>query len=347
MSKESKKLTEEEFVAAFKALHPVIQKRVFAQLKNPFGNENLSINTFMEELRDKRFRKGIACPHCDSVKVVRNGTRKGRQKYMCSACSRHFSDHTHTPLRGTHYPDLWPIFMEDMISGKSIRETAKRLNVAVSTIFNWRHKVLTALKRMEPKEFEGLLEVDETYFLYSEKGNKNIVGRKPRKRGGSSKTRGLGPDQVCVFVGRDRTKETHAKVACMGQINKAKAQSILAPYVKAVSTICSDANSTWKAFTRSAKKDHVILNASKNERVKNIYHIQNVNAFHSRLKCWMGRFKGVATKFLDNYLTWFRFIDAHSPQAVSTKKLELLLTACLPISPERYIDIQNTNFSLP
>jgi hypothetical protein len=61
----------------------------------------------------------------------------------------------------------------------------------------------------------------------------------------------------------------------------------------------------------------------------------------------MGRFNGVATKFLDNYLTWFRFIDAHSKQALSAKKLELLLTACLPISPDRYLDIKNTGFILP
>jgi hypothetical protein len=60
-----------------------------------------------------------------------------------------------------------------------------------------------------------------------------------------------------------------------------------------------------------------------------------VNAFHSRLKNWMERFKGVATKYLDNYLTWFRFFDARANEAMTAKRLELLLTACLPISPDR------------
>jgi hypothetical protein len=45
------------------------------------------------------------------------------------------------------------------------------------------------------------------------------------------------------------------------------------------------------------------------ERVKGIYHIQNVISYHSSLKSWMERFKGVATKYLDHYLRWFQFLD--------------------------------------
>lgn len=33
--------------------------------------------------------------------------------------------------------------------------------------------------------------MDETYFLYSEKGQRKIKDRKPRKRGGSAKKRGI------------------------------------------------------------------------------------------------------------------------------------------------------------
>ena len=38
-------------------------------------------------------------------------------------------------------------------------------------------------------------------------------------------------------------------------------------------------------------------------------HIQNVNAYISRLKRWMRRFNGFATRYLDNYLGWWRMID--------------------------------------
>lgn len=43
--------------------------------------------------------------------------------------------------------------------------------------------------------------------------------------------------------------------------------------------------------------------------VKGAIHIQNVNAYHCRLKLWVNRFHGVATHYLDNYLGWFRSLD--------------------------------------
>ena len=39
-------------------------------------------------------------------------------------------------------------------------------------------------------------------------------------------------------------------------------------------------------------------------------HINNVNAYHGRLKQWLNRFNGVATKNLPNYLGWRRALEA-------------------------------------
>ena len=43
------------------------------------------------------------------------------------------------------------------------------------------------------------------------------------------------------------------------------------------------------------------------------WHVQNVNAYVSRLRGWMQHFKGVATKYLDSYLGWFRMLDRSGP----------------------------------
>jgi len=75
---------------------------------------------------------------------------------------------------------------------------------------------------MDIEHFDGIVEIDETYFLYSQKGQRGITDRKPRKRGGKSKHRGISHEQVCVLVARDRTKATVSKVACMGRIMKTK-----------------------------------------------------------------------------------------------------------------------------
>ena len=76
-------------------------------------------------------------------------------------------------------------FIECMVKGLTLRKCAEKLGIALSTAFVWRHKVLAAMKRLDLPDFEGILETDETYFLYSEKGSRRIQGRKPRKRGGT------------------------------------------------------------------------------------------------------------------------------------------------------------------
>ena len=43
--------------------------------------------------------------------------------------------------------------------------------------------------------------------------------------------------------------------------------------------------------------------------IAGVYHVQNVNAYGSRLKGWMKRFHGVATRHLANYLGWRRLIE--------------------------------------
>ncbi len=43
--------------------------------------------------------------------------------------------------------------------------------------------------------------------------------------------------------------------------------------------------------------------------VDQVFRVQNVNAYDSRLKTWMHRFHGVATAYPSNYLVWRRLLD--------------------------------------
>jgi len=53
----------------------------------------------------------------------------------------------------------------------------------------------------------------------------------------------------------------------------------------------------------------VQVNAYLQEYTRGIFHVQNVNAYDSRLKEWMKHFHGVATKYLTSYLGWMRLLD--------------------------------------
>lgn len=81
------------------------------------------------------------------------------------------------------------------------------------------------------------------------------------------------------------------------------------PVLDSDTLLCSDAKPSYKAF---AHKNHFVLktiNVSAKEHTNGIYHVQNVNAYDSRLKAWMKHFHGVATKYLESYLGWMRLLD--------------------------------------
>jgi transposase-like protein len=96
------------------------------------------------------------------------------------------------------------------------------------------------------------------------------------------------------------------------------------------SIFLSDKHRSFRRFAIKKGLQYKSLDLSKGIRVvKGIYHIQNVNSYHSRLKVWMKRFKGVATKYLSNYLHWFEFIDSIGKDKIQkAAERDLLLRAC-------------------
>lgn len=76
--------------------------------------------------------------------------------------------------------------------------------------------VLDALRQLdEETELSGLVEADETYFRFSEKGDKNLT-RAPRERGSKAPLSGKSRHHVCVLTTQDRTGQRFAKVIDRG-----------------------------------------------------------------------------------------------------------------------------------
>jgi hypothetical protein len=62
-------------------------------------------------------------------------------------------------------------------------------------------------------------------------------------------------------------------------------------------------------FARRLTILHIPIITSRGEHAYKGFHIQNVNAYTSRLKDWMRPFKGVASWYLPSYLGWRRTIE--------------------------------------
>ncbi|NHI00816.1 hypothetical protein OJHNALOF_01840 [Oceanimonas sp. MB9] len=77
------------------------------------------------------------------------------------------------------------------------------------------------------------------------------------------------------------------------------------------SVLCTDGN---PSYIRIAKKSTGInhkrlISLDKCRVIDGVFHIQTLNSYVSRWRLWMGRFYGVGTAYLQNYLAWFRIIE--------------------------------------
>ena len=259
----------------------------------------------------KRTRK-MRCPRCASPAVKGHGAYRGRRRFRCLACSRTFNDLTDTPLSGVHAPDKMRAFTAQMArGGVSLRTSAEELDVDLKTAFNWRHKVLQGYAVAPSRKLKGIVEADETFFLYSEKGDRTVCQRrKARPRGGKATTVGISQEQVPVILGCDRQGELVLAVAGRGRISLKDVEQVLGDRVDEAATLCTDSHTSFKAFAKAHRLNYRPVNISKGTRVvKGIYHIQHANSAHMRLKNWMVRFHGVSTKYLDSYMRWFSLME--------------------------------------
>ena len=249
-----------------------------------------------------------ACPHCSHAKYVRFGKDKGAQRYRCRSCKRSFTEYTGTWMAGLHKKDKIDAYLALMVEEKSLDKIKDSLKINKKTAFDWRHKILSSLADTDKDDFTGITESDETFFPDSEKGSRDI-SRKPRRRGGTSSKKGVNDEHVAVIVTRDRKSTIDLTVATMGRIKKSDIEEAIGGRIKkGKAVLCSDAHVSYKGFAMDNQLEHHALKGVIKQRVKQgIYHIQHVNSTHNMIKKWLdSTFWGVSTKYLQQYLDWFR-----------------------------------------
>ena len=260
-----------------------------------------------KEIEEARFSaKGIYCPRCGGIDgVVKFGRTPKGQRYRCKDCGRTFTAMSLSLFQGTHKAlTVWEKYIECMLDGLSLRKTAEDCGISVKTAFIWRHKILDALaKRSEnsSKQLKGVVEADEVFFRVSYKGSRHLP-RKAHKRGGSVKKRGLSREQVCVPCAVDRERTAIAKVCNLGKMSTQSLTKFYAGKIEAQSIICTDSEKAYRGFAK--QEGFKLYQMPSGKRSNGVYNINHINAYHSLLKSFVRKFRGVSTKYLNNYLVW-------------------------------------------
>jgi transposase-like protein len=117
---------------------------------------------------------GLRCKRCGAEEHVKNGLRRGKQRYLCKACGLNFTD---TPPRGMPLRvKVTAVLL--YLSGLSMNRTAKLLGVSTPTIMSWIERFAeTYAQKPEPGARAVVVELDEMWHFLKKSGTSSGSGR--------------------------------------------------------------------------------------------------------------------------------------------------------------------------
>lgn len=259
-----------------------------------------------------------ACPRCGSTGIMRNGKRNGLQAYICKDCGKSFVETSTSAIAYSHSSEtVWKQVIRDTVDGISIDKTAQSLDLAHSTVFNMRHKILYCVEQAllnAPILLEGVCEADETYVLENAKGTKLPADyhRKPRKHGAKASKPGISDEYICVCTSVDSENRCTASIVNRASPSKAEIGQVFGDKVSADTVILCDGSNRYDILEDKCTVAHA-------------KRVNRVNLFHSFIKERLRAARGVATIYLNRYNALFSQIFANHDSA--TDKIFALMSS--------------------
>lgn len=251
----------------------------------------------------------VECPYCKQTDIFKNGKHKGSQRYKCKSCNRNFKAATGRAFYGIKKKVKFAEYKSIMIKEGllPLKQMSSRLGISIQTAFDWRHKILSSINT-GTQNFDGITEIDDIWFLYSQKGRQGL--EYSRKRGGS-KRKGDNDFQVKMLVTMDRKQSTDLSVVRIGRLKSSDIKRKVGEKVSKTATLVSDKHSSISAFAKRNNIEHINFKASEHI-ADSQHHVQTVNNLASRIKGKLNHsLRGVSTKYLQNYSNWFQFYESN------------------------------------
>lgn len=330
-------LNPSEFLSSIKALPPfqvTYLKDLLLNKSAAVYNDDITKSITETLARNYINLNSKTCPHCSSNHIIRNGLNSLKlQRYKCKDCSKIFSSKTNTPMSYSKKPiQKWIEYLKCMCEKLTLREAADRLKIHRNTAFYWRHKILKALKATLNDKLQGIVEIDELYINESFKGNHSkklnfSMNREPIKR----KLYGyknLNQPKICILCCKDRADNILSQGACRGKINYIHLKDILTDKIPKKSILCANHKLFYVNFAKQIKSKLYRISNNINSK-ESPYNLNNVKTFSFELKKFINSFNGVATKYINFYISWFKWFKLSEVEKIPRGLLNLfLLVAC-------------------
>jgi len=230
-----------------------------------------------------QFPQSLSCPHCNSSFFIRTGKVKSIQRYQCKDCGRSFRDTTATPVHHLHKKEKIAKYLEALHQGLSVRKSAKYAGISKNTAFSWRHKFLSSLRSQpHPQQEKSAGGATIIRLPYSAKGRKKA----PEKNSQPTKSLLISTKDKIIL----RTiNHQHSTLETAKIIQTTLKDSYLATIKDNLLKRAINKITTPQQIQNKKLKEHYISITKQSENI---------------LFEWMQRFRGVASKYLQNYWSW-------------------------------------------
>lgn len=269
----------------------------------------------------------LCCPRCGSASFHRDGhDAAGKQRHRCNDCGRRFVRTRRSVIGSSKLdPSVWKRYAECLVDMLTLRDAASRCGVSLKTSWFMRVRLLQCLYELLPAFRVGAgngCQIDETYYPESFSGNhtrsKGFAMPRPAKRRGvraagkkapgTQAKRGVSKEKICVLTGVSDAGDFFFEVACRRSLTKAAAESLLEGKVGAGAIVSTDRHRSYPA---TLAKLGVAVHDAYDSRA---HKINRINAVHSALAGFMGRFRGVSTRRLWLCMAWYKWRWSFSTQ---------------------------------
>lgn len=267
------------------------------------------------------------CRKCESSQIAKFGKDKnGKQRYKCRSCGCTFTGTSFSAFAHSHCaPDVWKKYIPLLLSRCSLEKCASECGISVRTAFLWRHKILGLLQKDQENRFmNGIVEADDMFFSISYKGNhtkskKFVMPREAFKRG--TDNTGTSGSKACVMCAVERKGHVYGEVLGVGAANCDMLSYAFGSRLLEDTIVVADkAHSTKKYFDSTnielvqTAAHSISKKQSSPPEIKGVYHLQNINNLHRRFRTFMRNYNGVATKYLNNYVNLYIWLENHKKE---------------------------------
>ena len=247
----------------------------------------------------RRWPKGIACPHCGSLNV-QTGARHKTMPYRCreKECAKRFSAKTGTVMEGSKLGfQTWMIatyLLSTSLKSVSSMKLHRDLSINQRSAWFLAHRLRVALSE-EGGVFDGPIEVDETYFGARRKNMSNR--RRKELRGTGRGTAG----KAAVIGAKDRkTRRVAGKV--IEHADAKTLQGFVGEHAAPGAKVYTDDATAYQGMTF----DHETVKHSLSEYVRGDVHTNGIESLWSMMKrAHTGTFHKISPKHLDRYVQEF------------------------------------------